>query len=62
MIIDKNLEELELDVGNDELIKCQWCGEAFEKSELVKEHYLGYICWHCAKAIESRGEKLIFEE
>ena len=57
-----NLEENELDISTGELIACAWCGEEFEKSELLKEKYLGYICWHCAKAIESRGEKLYIEE
>ena len=44
------------------LIKCNWCEEEFEESELVKEKYLGHICWHCVQAIKSRGEKLYIEE
>lgn len=40
---------------------CTWCNEEFPESELLKERDLGYICYHCALAIKSRGEKLYIE-
>ncbi len=44
-----------------EIIKCEWCGEEFEKSELRKEADLGFLCHGCIHGITSRGEKLILE-
>ena len=35
---------------------CQWCKESFPESELYEEVDLGYLCYKCAKAIQSRGE------
>lgn len=45
-----------------ETIKCAWCGEEFEKSNMKKEKDLGYLCNTCAKGIQSREGKLNFEE
>lgn len=52
------------DEDKDELetIKCAWCGEEFEKSNMKKEKDLGYLCNTCAKGIQSREGKLNFEE
>ena len=46
----------------DDVKKCAWCDEEYEVCEMKKELYLGYLCDRCIRAIESRGEKLIFEE
>ena len=45
----------------EETETCTWCGEEFPESELLKERDLGYICYHCAMAIKSRGETLYIE-
>ena len=39
----------------EEYEKCAWCGEECEKSELVKETHMGYLCEYCVRALESRG-------
>ncbi len=44
-----------------ESIKCEWCGEEFDESELQKDVDLGYLCDRCMRGIASRGEKLILE-
>lgn len=45
---------------DDEAI-CTWCGEIYDKSELKEELNLGYLCDSCIRAIESRGEDLVFK-
>ena len=45
----------------EEWFVCQWCKEAFPKSELHEEVDLGYLCCHCIKAIQSHGEILILK-
>jgi len=47
---------------NDGEHKCAWCGEVYDDTELLKEKHLGYICRHCARGIEARGETLDIEE
>lgn len=42
-------------------LECAWCREIFEADELVKEVDLGYLCEHCIRALESRGEHLEIE-
>lgn len=39
----------------DEVEKCDWCGEYFDHSELADTD-LGYLCDQCQAAIKSRGE------
>lgn len=46
----------------EETAKCVWCGEEFPVSELHREKDMGYLCDHCKKGIESRGEELEFED
>lgn len=41
---------------------CKWCDELYPESELRKEEHLGYLCNRCIKGIESRGEKLDFDQ
>ena len=41
---------------------CAWCGDIYEISDMRKETSLGYLCDCCERAIESRGETLVFEE
>lgn len=45
----------------DEYEKCAWCGEEYEKYELVKETHMGYLCEYCVRELESRGEHLCIE-
>ena len=45
---------------DDEAI-CSWCGEIYDKTDLQKELDLGLLCDGCIRAIESRGEELIFK-
>ena len=45
---------------DDEAV-CTWCGEIYDKSELKEELNLGYLCDSCIRAIESRGEDLVFK-
>ena len=40
---------------------CAWCGEIYEKSDLQEELNLGLLCDSCIRAIESRGEDLVFK-
>ena len=42
----------------EEYLECQWCKESFPESELREEVDLGYLCYRCIKAIQSRGESL----
>ena len=42
-------------------IECNWCHELFTEDELLNETDLGHICYQCAQAILSRGEKLCLE-
>lgn len=58
MITSKiELKEKEPDF-EEEYNVCQWCKESFPESELREEIYLGYLCYRCIKAIQSRGEPL----
>lgn len=41
----------------EDLITCAWCGDEYDKSDLVKTD-LGYLCDNCVRAIESRGESI----
>lgn len=43
---------------NDEVKRCEWCNEEFDKSELVNTD-LGMLCDHCILAIHSRGEEVV---
>lgn len=45
-----------------EMAICAWCGEELPKDVMSKEKDLGYICDHCKKGIESRGEELYVSE
>ena len=45
---------------DDEAV-CTWCGEIYDKSALKEELNLGYLCDSCIRAIESRGEDLVFK-
>ena len=38
-------------------VKCDWCGEAFEGSEL-QQTSIGMLCDTCIRAIRSRGENI----
>lgn len=42
----------------EEYHECQWCKESFPESELREEVDIGCLCYHCIKAIQSRGEIL----
>lgn len=48
--------------SNEGKVKCRWCGEYFEKSELKIEKGLGPVCETCVAAIKSRGERLSLED
>lgn len=45
----------------EEWLTCQWCKESFPQNELREEVDLGYLCYRCIKAIQSRGETLILK-
>lgn len=45
----------------EEYHECRWCKESFPESELREEVDLGYLCYRCIKAIQSRGETLILK-
>ncbi len=49
-------------VDGDQYEFCDWCGELMPIDELRKEVNLGYLCDGCRRAIESRGEKLTYED
>ena len=51
------IKEKELEF-KEEYLECQWCKESFPESELREEVNLGYLCYRCIKAIQSRGESL----
>jgi hypothetical protein len=61
MITSKNeIKEKEPEF-EEEYHECQWCKESFPKCELHEEIYLGYLCYRCIKAIQSRGETLFLK-
>ena len=45
----------------EEYHECQWCKQSFPKSDLREEIDLGYLCYRCIKAIQSRGETLFLK-
>ena len=45
----------------EEYHDCQWCKGSFPKCELREEVDLGYLCYQCIKAIQSRGETLFLK-
>ena len=45
---------------DDEAV-CAWCGAIYNKSALKEELNLGLLCDSCIRAIESRGEDLVFK-
>ena len=61
MTTSKNeIQEMEPEF-EEEYHECQWCKESFPESELREEVYLGYLCYQCIKAIQSRGETLFLK-
>ena len=64
---EKNMDKKEAlmqleDYSEEETAKCVWCGDEFPVSDLHKEKDMGYLCDHCRRGIESRGEELEFED
>lgn len=45
---------------DEEIIKCQWCGEECDPDEGRYEENMGFLCDTCIRALESRGEELNF--
>ena len=45
----------------EEYKQCQWCKESFPESDLREEVDIGYLCYRCIKAIQSRGETLFLK-
>lgn len=45
----------------NEMHKCEWCGEEYELTELRMDADLGCLCNTCIRAITSRGETLCLE-
>lgn len=48
--------------SNEGKVKCRWCGEYFEKSEVMIEKSLGPVCEYCVEAIKSHSERLSLED
>lgn len=46
----------------EDMQECTWCHEMCPESDMKYERDLGWLCMYCIQAIESRGEKLNFEE
>lgn len=42
--------------------KCEWCGEWDLESEMKEEADLGWLCQHCIRDLEARGEALYLKE
>lgn len=60
---EKNQEiSIEIKDNFEQCHLCEWCDELYPESELRKEEDLGYLCNRCIKGIESRGEKLDFDQ
>lgn len=52
----RNEEEVKTD-GDNVHIKCRWCDEVYDKSEMRLTN-LGHMCDNCITAIRSRGEQV----
>ena len=52
---------VDLDNPTD-LEECEWCGDKFDKTELVKTREFGCLCEQCFAYLESVGEKLTEED
>lgn len=48
-------ESTDDDEDEDDICKCEWCDNEFERSELIPTD-LGKLCSRCIDAIRSRGE------
>lgn len=47
---------------DEDMQECTWCHEMCPESDMKYEKDLGWLCMYCIQAIESRGEKLVFED
>lgn len=45
-----------------EIEVCAWCNKEYEKSSLILEHDLGWLCPHCFRKLEDKGEIGIYLE
>lgn len=43
-------------MSNEGKIKCRWCGEFFDESDVSIELHMGPLCDNCVDELESRGE------
>lgn len=59
-VVDNSDKVLDF-VDDEETAICAWCKEEFPIYDMKKEVNLGYLCDSCQRAIESRGEELVFE-
>lgn len=49
-------------MANEGKIKCRWCGEWFEESDMKIEKFLGPLCEWCIGGLKSHGERLLLED
>lgn len=48
--------------SNEGKVKCRWCGEFYDESEVTIEKSLGPVCETCVAAIKSHGERVCLED
>lgn len=42
--------------------QCVWCGDHLPKNEMRKEKKMGWLCYRCARGLESREGKLDYDD
>lgn len=58
---DENDNDIEYD-DDSRYAQCVWCGDHLPKNEMRKEKKMGWLCYRCARGLESREGKLNFED
>lgn len=58
---DENDNDIEYD-DDSRYAQCVWCGDHLPKNEMRKEKKMGWLCYRCARGLESREGKLDYDD
>ena len=58
---DENDNDVEYD-DDSRYAQCVWCGDHLPKNEMRKEKKMGWLCYRCARGLESREGKLDYDD
>ena len=58
---DENNNDIEYD-DDSRYAQCVWCGDHLPKNEMRKEKKMGWLCYRCARGLESREGKLDYDD